>query len=177
MTTLLSALIGAGAGYAYYHYIGCISGTCPIQTNPWLATIFGGVMAVLILPDGVNWVKKTWDEKRGTMETTQGGVGQPPRARVANINKDEFFALKDQPDVAVLDVRTRMEWNMGHVKGATLLDINSSMFAADVAKLDTSKTWLVYCRSGRRSAVAADIMIKSGFTDVKNMKTGQSGLF
>jgi rhodanese-related sulfurtransferase len=175
MTTLLSALIGAGAGYAYYHYIGCISGTCPIQTNPWLATIFGGVMAMLILPDGINWVKKTWDERRGTSEASISG--QPPHAKVANINKDEFFALKDQPDVAVLDVRTRMEWNMGHVKGATLLDINSSSFAADVAKLDTSKTWLVYCRSGRRSAIAADIMIKSGFTNVKNVRTGQNGLF
>ncbi len=175
MTTLLSALIGAGAGYAYYHYIGCITGTCPIQTNPWLATIFGGVMAMLILPDGINWVKKTWDEKRGTSETSISE--QTSRATYANINKDEFFALKDQPDVEVLDVRTRMEWNMGHVKGATLLDINSSTFAADVAKLDTSKTWLVYCRSGRRSAVAAEIMIKSGFPNVKNVKTGQSGLF
>lgn len=175
MTTFISALIGAGAGYAYYHYIGCISGTCPIQTNPWLSMIFGGLIAVLILPEGYNWLRKTWDEKR---ESTEASIeGQPSRATYANINKDEFFALKDRPDVAVLDVRTRMEWNLGHVEGATLLDINSSSFAADVAKLDTSKTWLVYCRSGRRSAIAAEIMIKNGFTNVKNVKTGQNGLF
>jgi rhodanese-related sulfurtransferase len=177
MTTLLSALIGAGAGYAYYHYIGCISGTCPIQTNPYLSTLFGAVMAVLILPDGVNWVKKTWDEKRGTMDVSEAGVGQPPRATYVNISRDEFLALKDQPNTVVLDVRTKMEWNMGHVDGATLIDINSPTFEAEVKKLDPSKTYLVYCRSGRRSALAANILIKNGFTDVKNVKTGQSGLF
>lgn len=177
MTTLLSALIGAGAGYAYYHYIGCVSGTCPIQTNPYLSTLFGAVMAVLILPDGVNWVKKTWDEKRGTMDVSEAGVAQPPSARVVNISRDEFLALKDQPNTVVLDVRTKMEWNMGHVDGATLIDINSPTFEAEIKKLDPSKTYLVYCRSGRRSALAANILIKNGFTDVKNVKTGQSGLF
>lgn len=178
MTTLLSALIGAGAGYAYYHYIGCISGTCPIQTNPYLSTLFGAVMAMLILPDGINWVKKTWDEKRGTMDVSSATVaGQPPRATFANITRDEFLALKDQPNTVVLDVRTKMEWNMGHVDGATLIDINSSDFSAQIDKLDPSKTYLVYCRSGRRSASAAQIMIDKGFTDVKNVRSGQAGLF
>jgi rhodanese-related sulfurtransferase len=177
MTTLLSALIGAGAGYAYYHYIGCVSGTCPIQTNPYLSTIFGAVMAVLILPDGINWVKNKLDEGGGTMQSAEAGVGQPPRATYVNISRDEFLALKDQPNTVVLDVRTKMEWNMGHVDGATLIDINSPTFEADVQKLDPSKSYLVYCRSGRRSALAANILIKNGFTDVKNVKTGQAGLF
>lgn len=177
MTTLLSALIGAGAGYAYYHYIGCVSGTCPIQTNPYLSTIFGAVMAVLILPDGINWVKNKLDEGRGTLDVAQAGAGQPPRANYVNISRDEFLALKDQPNTVVLDVRTKMEWNMGHVDGATLIDINSPTFEADVQKLDPSKTYLVYCRSGRRSVLAANILIKNGFTDVKNVKTGQAGLF
>lgn len=125
-------------------------------------------MAMLILPDGIHWIRQMWDEKRGT---TSSDISYQ------NITKGEFFALKGQPDVAVLDVRTLMEWNQGHVEGAILLDYNSSSFAQDVAKLDTSKTWLVYCRSGRRSAIAADIMLKNGFTNVKNVKTGQAGLF
>lgn len=175
MTTLLSALIGAGAGYAYYHYIGCVSGTCPIQTNPYLSTLFGAVMAVLILPDGVNWVKSKLDIGGGATEAAV--AGQPPRATYVNISRDEFLALKDQPNTVVLDVRTKMEWNMGHVDGATLIDINSPTFEAEVKKLDPSKTYLVYCRSGRRSVLAANILIKNGFTDVKNVKTGQGGLF
>jgi rhodanese-related sulfurtransferase len=178
MTTLLSALIGAGAGYAYYHYIGCISGTCPIQTNPYLSTIFGAVMAMLILPDGINWVKKTWDEKRGTMDVSSASLaGQPARVTYSNINRDEFFAQKDQPNTMIIDVRTKMEWNMGHVAGATLIDINSADFDAKIDQLDKSKTYLVYCRSGNRSSTAANIMIKKGFTDVKNVRSGQAGLF
>lgn len=177
MTTLLSALIGAGAGYAYYHYIGCVSGTCPIQTNPYLSTIFGAVMAVLILPDGINWVKTKLDGAGGSAEVSEAGVGQPPRASYVNINRDEFFAQKDQPNTVILDVRTKMEWNMGHVAGATLIDINSADFDAKIDQLDKSKTYLVYCRSGNRSSIAANIMIKKGFTDVKNVRTGQAGLF
>jgi rhodanese-related sulfurtransferase len=175
MTTLLSALIGAGAGYAYYHYIGCVSGTCPIQTNPYLSTIFGAVMAALILPDSVHWVKTKFDVGGGAAQATV--AGQPPRASYVNINRDEFFAQKDQPNTVILDVRTKMEWNMGHVAGATLIDINSADFDAKIDQLDKSKTYLVYCRSGNRSSNAANIMIKKGFTDVKNVRSGQAGLF
>jgi rhodanese-related sulfurtransferase len=177
MTTLLSALIGAGAGFAYYHYIGCVSGTCPIQTNPYLSTIFGAVMAMLILPDGIHWVKNKLDGGRGTSEVSEAGVAQPPKASYVNITRDEFLAQKDQPNTVILDVRTKMEWNMGHVAGATLIDINSADFDAKIDQLDKSKTYIVYCRSGNRSSIAANIMIKKGFTDVKNVRTGQSGLF
>jgi rhodanese-related sulfurtransferase len=63
------------------------------------------------------------------------------------------------------------------VAGATLIDINSADFDAKIDQLDKSKTYLVYCRSGNRSSTAANIMIKKGFTDVKNVRSGQSGLF
>lgn len=167
MTTLASALIGAGIGYAYYHYIGCISGTCPIQTNPVLATIFGAVMAALILPDSYAWLK----QKVGS------GGEQAQSASYRNISRDEFHALKAEPNVAVLDVRTPGEHAAGHVPGTLLIDINSPDFERKLADLDKDKTWLVYCRSGRRSAIAAGIMVKMGFTDVRNVRTGQGGLF
>jgi phage shock protein E len=47
--------IGAIAGYAYYHYIGCASGTCPITGNPWLSTTYGAIVGGLAAP----WKKKT----------------------------------------------------------------------------------------------------------------------
>jgi len=37
----LVVLLGGGAGFAYYHYVGCLSGGCPIASNPWLATGYG----------------------------------------------------------------------------------------------------------------------------------------
>lgn len=48
---VLSAAIGAAAGFAYYYYIGCVTGTCPIQTNPWLSSGFGTLFGVTLLPD------------------------------------------------------------------------------------------------------------------------------
>lgn len=45
---VLGVLIGAGAGYAYYRWIGCSGGTCPITSNPWISTGFGAVMGLLV---------------------------------------------------------------------------------------------------------------------------------
>ena len=48
--TLPAVALGALAGYAYYHFIGCTSGTCPITSNPWISTIYGAAMAGLLVP-------------------------------------------------------------------------------------------------------------------------------
>lgn len=38
---------GATLGYAYYYFIGCNSGACPITSNPWVSTIYGGVAGLV----------------------------------------------------------------------------------------------------------------------------------
>ncbi|NOZ86249.1 MAG: YtxH domain-containing protein [Deltaproteobacteria bacterium] len=45
----LAAMIGGLLGYAYYYFIGCASGSCPITGNPYVATIFGALMAVTLV--------------------------------------------------------------------------------------------------------------------------------
>jgi xanthine/uracil permease len=47
---LLPVVIGATAGYAYYYFIGCVSGTCPITSNPWISTAYGALVGFFILP-------------------------------------------------------------------------------------------------------------------------------
>ncbi len=44
----LFILLGAAGGYAYYYFIGCQGGTCPITSNPWISTIYGGVAGLLL---------------------------------------------------------------------------------------------------------------------------------
>jgi len=44
----LFSLIGAMGGYAYYYYIGCASGTCPITGNPWISTAYGAGMGLIL---------------------------------------------------------------------------------------------------------------------------------
>lgn len=44
----LFAGLGAGAGFAYYYFIGCASGTCPITSNPYISTAYGAVVGILL---------------------------------------------------------------------------------------------------------------------------------
>jgi phage shock protein E len=65
----------------------------------------------------------------------------------------------------LLDVRTKEEWDEGHLKGATLVTVTEEGFI-DKAKatLDSKKVVVVYCRSGRRSAMATELLRKAGYT-------------
>lgn len=46
--TLLGLLLGSLAGYAYYHFIGCTGGTCPITSKPLNSTLYGALMGTLL---------------------------------------------------------------------------------------------------------------------------------
>lgn len=62
----------------------------------------------------------------------------------------------------VIDVRTPEEYAAGHVDGAVNLNVEDPTFLANVSTLDPAGTYLVYCRSGNRSAYAKQIMDELG---------------
>ncbi len=65
----------------------------------------------------------------------------------------------------LLDVRTKEEWDEGHLKGAKLVTVTEDGFLEKAkAALDPKKAVVVYCRSGRRSAMAAQQLRAAGFT-------------
>jgi rhodanese-related sulfurtransferase len=81
-----------------------------------------------------------------------------------NIENNEFKKLMAQPNTVALDVRTPREINEGYIAGTHhFIDIHDETFEADIAKLDPSKNYLVYCRSGARSAMACRVMYEKGF--------------
>jgi hypothetical protein len=41
-------LIGGLLGFAYYKFVGCASGACPLTSNPWISTLYGALMGALI---------------------------------------------------------------------------------------------------------------------------------
>ena len=69
-------------------------------------------------------------------------------------------------NTVVIDVRTPAEYSEGHLDGAVNIDIESADFGTILGQLPTDGEYVVYCRSGNRSAKAVEIMKASGFTNV-----------
>lgn len=92
-----------------------------------------------------------------------------------SISSTELKELIKNKKVELIDVRTNGEVSNGFIKGTKIfIDFNSSEFDAKTLKLDKSKSYAVYCKSGGRSSGAAKFMAKNGFTNVLNLKGGIS---
>ena len=91
---------------------------------------------------------------------------------ITNMNVKDFSAKTQQAGVIVLDVRTPGEFSQGHIQGAMNIDVEASTFDSEIAKLDKTKTYAVYCHSGNRSGVATQAMAKAGFTHLFNLQNG-----
>lgn len=93
-------------------------------------------------------------------------------AAFANVGVDEFQTFIANPVVQLLDVRTRDEFDEGHIAGATLIDVNDSTFVEQaMAIIDKQRPVAVYCRSGRRSTRAANLLTSQG-CQVTNLAGG-----
>ena len=86
--------------------------------------------------------------------------------------KEYIDAHKGDSTFTILDVRTPEEYAEGHIPGAVLLNFKAAGFAAKLEELPKGNTYLVYCRSGMRSAKAAALMREKGFPAVLNMQGG-----
>ena len=94
------------------------------------------------------------------------------KSAVKNIGVEEFDKLRAKKDNVVLDVRRADEFNAGHIPGAINIDVNAPDFAEKVAKLDKSKTYLVHCAAGRRSATACKKLEGMQFQELYNLEPG-----
>lgn len=89
-----------------------------------------------------------------------------------NVTTDVFESQIKSENVQILDVRTKKEFDEGHLAEAKQIDIKNEDFMKTAKTvLDKSKTIAVYCRSGKRSANAAKQLSDAGYK-VINMKGG-----
>jgi phage shock protein E len=94
-----------------------------------------------------------------------------------NRSADEVMKIADKPDVVIIDVRTPGEVSNGYLKGTDyFIDINDAGFTEKIDALDKSKTYVVICHSGARSARAANYMLDNGFDKIINMAGGMSSV-
>lgn len=98
----------------------------------------------------------------------------PPATQpaVKKISLEEFEKMRKDKSAVVLDVRTPREFEAGHVPGAVNIPWQSPDFDKQVEKLDKSKTYLVHCYSGSRSAAATKEMTKLNFDHLFDFSGG-----
>ncbi len=82
---------------------------------------------------------------------------------------------KNDSNLIILDVRTPWEFSDGHIQGAVNLDFTDPDFEEKVEKLDKSKRYLIYCKSGVRGGKVIKIFLDSGFKKVYNISGGFEG--
>lgn len=100
------------------------------------------------------------------------GNAPEAEAEIERVAVQEFSQAAKQGNRTILDVRTSAEFAGGHIAGAILTDWNNPSFSSQVAALDTSKEYLVYCHSGNRSAKAVAAMRGMGFTNITELSGG-----
>ena len=85
-----------------------------------------------------------------------------------NITAQEAKVIMDsQEDYTILDVRTQEEYDQGHIPGAILIPDYEIEEKAEQVLQDKDQLLLVYCRSGRRSKLAAEALVALGYTNIK----------
>lgn len=90
---------------------------------------------------------------------------------ITMIDSEEMKTLLENKAIQLVDVRTIEEFNEHYIKGAENI-VYDANFEQKLILLEKDKPVIVYCRSGRRSAISADIMEKQGFTDIYELEGG-----
>ena len=103
------------------------------------------------------------------------GCGSTASA-VQTVDPQAFLSTASQSGAVIVDVRTPDEFAAGHLPNAVNVNVEDPAFDSQIAELDKGATYVVYCRSGRRSAIATDDMAAAGFTSVYNLDGGLADL-
>ena len=89
-------------------------------------------------------------------------------AEIKPISPEEVYEIiKNDEDYLIVDVRTKEEYDSGHIEGALLLPVQELEGRLDELPID--KPLIVYCRSGNRSRSAATTLVENGFKQVYDM--------
>ena len=85
-----------------------------------------------------------------------------------NITAEEAKQIMDSEEgYIILDVRTQEEYDQGHIPDAIVISHEEIAEKAEEVLTDKDQLILVYCRSGRRSKIAAEALVELGYTNIK----------
>ena len=103
-----------------------------------------------------------------SLSLSVGGCASEGSASYEQISAAEAKALMDsESNYVIIDARTQSEYDGGHIPGAILIPEYEIAERAEKELAHKDQLILVYCRSGRRSKIAAQELVKLGYTNVK----------
>ena len=89
-------------------------------------------------------------------------------ASYEQINAEQArFLMKTEKDYVIIDSRTQEEFDAGHIEGAIMIPEYEMADRAPEMLKKKDQLILVYCRSGRRSKIASQVLVELGYTNVK----------
>lgn len=157
---LIGAIAGGLVGYfIFYKLIGCSTGSCPMTANPYVSTIIGLIMG-LLLAGAITPSEKKLDSESNT-------EGTSITAEYLRLTAQQAKARIDSGDeLIILDVRTLDEYKSGHIPNSILIPNETIGKERPELLPDLDTEILIYCRSGNRSEQAARKLINMGYTKV-----------
>lgn len=152
----IGALLGGVYGYFIkYKLIGCSTGGCPMTSNPYITTFYGIMIGVIIV---------------GIFTTPKNKSSEPEnqsKASFKHISQKQAKERMDSGDkIIILDVRTKEEYDEKHIPNAVLVPNEDILSEKPELLPDLDAEILVYCRSGVRSAQAAQKLANMGYTNI-----------
>ncbi|MFD1614388.1 rhodanese-like domain-containing protein [Gelatiniphilus marinus] len=88
------------------------------------------------------------------------------------ISPKETQTLLQNHNVQLIDIRTPKEFKTGHIENAQNIDFLSLDFSEEIKKLNKKQPVIIYCRSGRRSALSTTKFLDAGFTEIYDLQGG-----
>jgi rhodanese-related sulfurtransferase len=90
-------------------------------------------------------------------------------ALLSSCGNNKEAATMDYSTAIIIDVRASDEFAAGHLDGAVNYNVEDGTLEQALPSLDQNANYVVYCRSGRRSAIAVDLMKENGFTQIADL--------
>lgn len=91
------------------------------------------------------------------------GVAQSQTPEFKSVGNEEFAQIISKKKVQVVDVRTSKEFETGHLKNAVNMDVMKAEFNTQIEQLKKKAPVAVYCKSGKRSKMAAKKLASLGY--------------
>jgi rhodanese-related sulfurtransferase len=90
-------------------------------------------------------------------------------ALLSSCGNNQEAVTMDYSTAIIIDVRATDEFAAGHLDGAVNYNVEDGTLEQALPNLNPNANYVVYCRSGRRSAIAADLMKENGFTQIADL--------